>query len=1092
MRRLFAARHGRTRAATRWSALVTAFIRWSVLVCAVLGAESAYAQFTSTPVTTAMVGRPYVYEVSASNYSFPGNARVTRRIVPAWLELNERGNGTATLSGTPLEVGTFPVSLLLEDTLCFLGIVCTTQDFTITVAPNSPPVVISAIPNQAITENQSLSLSVAPSFRDPDSDPLSYTATGLPVGFTIISTGPSAGLISGLATAATAQTSPYNVTVTASDGRGGSVAAAFVLTVQALARFDLTLTGITATPAPAARGAAVTWVVTVGNSGPSPSGSANLGIDFAGTPVTFTTNPCTLTVAADRQQLACTVGPIANGATQVVTLIGSAAQPGDVFVTARVSTAAVPGDSNDSNNLRTLGLNVAETIVTDPAQAIGAGAGAIATGDLNGDTFADAVLVKAGEAPSLLLDIENPAALNPALAQSGALRRGLASLPLSFGSGTVGADVALADFDNDQDLDVVVANGAGTASAAFRNDGKAVLTQLAALGDAARVDRAVATGDLTGDGFADVVIASANANTLYTNQNGSAFAASALPSSGGVGAVDIVLVDVVGSALPDLIFVYPNAPGAVRYENLGAGRFGAAVTIDAGLVSGAASADFNRDGRADLVLARAVVPQPGVPANPVYLNNNSGGFVAVGVLGATPTSAVLAADVDGDGASDVVSINATGAHQVFLGDGNGNFRLHPRVLVSRAATRGALAPIGRSKRADLVLAGPDAVHVFFNDGRGNLGLGDASRPVIQLNGVPDVSIEVGAAYSDQGATVSDDVDGALTPTMTNGVNPAVIGTYTVGFAAMDSAGNAAVPVTRTVRVTASAAEGGGGGASETSFLLLLCTALVMEWIRRSRERPAREIAMKMSKSVCPRRVQRRSPIVAGAAALIALGGGRAEASDLSYTFVDFGGLTVDSDLTGTKSPAATQQVRVQSGTGDGLTVSGSLAVGRSFYLSGGYDSSVVDVEARITSPLATAITGGNFDLGTSRAAFGYYRPIGEKLDVFAEVSYDRVNYDFGSFAGENFDVDEAGVGYGVGVRWSATSNVELFAAARSSSVGAVNLTTSQVDSGTQVSAGLRFYFFEDLGLGFDLRSGDVNSLTVSMRFGFGELRAGRD
>jgi hypothetical protein len=56
----------------------------------------------------------------------------------------------------------------------------------------------------------------------------------------------------------------------------------------------------------------------------------------------------------------------------------------------------------------------------------------------------------------------------------------------------------------------------------------------------------------------------------------------------------------------------------------------------------------------------------------------------------------------------------------------------------------------------------------------------------------------------------------------------------------------------------------------------------------------------------------------------------------------------------------------------------------------------------------------------------------------------------------------------------------------------VDLTTSQVDSGTEVSAGLRFYFFQDLGVGFDLRSGDVDSLTVSMRFGFGELRAGRN
>jgi hypothetical protein len=225
---------------------------------------------------------------------------------------------------------------------------------------------------------------------------------------------------------------------------------------------------------------------------------------------------------------------------------------------------------------------------------------------------------------------------------------------------------------------------------------------------------------------------------------------------------------------------------------------------------------------------------------------------------------------------------------------------------------------------------------------------------------------------------------------------------------------------------------------------------------------------------------------------IALSSPRADASELSYTYIDFGGVTVDSDLSGTKVPAATQQVRVASGKGDGLTVSGSLAVGQHFYLNGSYDSSVVDVDALVTSPLAVAMTSGNFDLISTRAAFGYFHPIGTKVDLFAEVTYDTVSYDFGSFAGESFDVDEAGAGYGVGLRYAASPSVELFAAARSSSVGVVNLTTSTMDSGTQVSAGLRVYFFKDLGLGFDLRSGDVDSFNVSMRFGFGELHAGRD
>ena len=227
--------------------------------------------------------------------------------------------------------------------------------------------------------------------------------------------------------------------------------------------------------------------------------------------------------------------------------------------------------------------------------------------------------------------------------------------------------------------------------------------------------------------------------------------------------------------------------------------------------------------------------------------------------------------------------------------------------------------------------------------------------------------------------------------------------------------------------------------------------------------------------------------VAGLIALVSPG---VAASDLTYTFVDFGALGVASGLSGTRSPAAGQTVTVESGEGDGLTVGGSLALGQRFYLGAAYESAIVEVDASIRSPLATVSTGGNFDLVTTRAALGYVVRAGEELDIYFEASYDTVDYDFGSFAGESFDVDDGGAGVGVGLRWNPTPSVEVFAGAHGSSVGEVNLGTSSLGEGVQGSFGLRFYFFRDLGLGFDLRSGDVDSLAVSLRFGFGELRAG--
>jgi len=81
---------------------------------------------------------------------------------------------------------------------------------------------------------------------------------------------------------------------------------------------------------------------------------------------------------------------------------------------------------------------------------------------------------------------------------------------------------------------------------------------------------------------------------------------------------------------------------------------------------------------------------------------------------------------------------------------------------------------------------------------------DTTPPVITLLGSNPVSVVQNTAYVDAGATASDNVDGNITSqiVVTSTVNTAVIGSYTVTYNASDAAGNAAVPVTRTVNVVA--------------------------------------------------------------------------------------------------------------------------------------------------------------------------------------------------------------------------------------------------------------------------------------------------
>jgi hypothetical protein len=79
---------------------------------------------------------------------------------------------------------------------------------------------------------------------------------------------------------------------------------------------------------------------------------------------------------------------------------------------------------------------------------------------------------------------------------------------------------------------------------------------------------------------------------------------------------------------------------------------------------------------------------------------------------------------------------------------------------------------------------------------------DTTPPVITLIGSASMSIDVGKAFEDPGATASDDVDGDLTDRIiaVSAVNSSKVGVYTVRYNVNDFSGNAAEEVVREVVV----------------------------------------------------------------------------------------------------------------------------------------------------------------------------------------------------------------------------------------------------------------------------------------------------
>jgi VCBS repeat-containing protein len=771
---------------------------------------------SNSPPTTASEGVTYRYTLAASDPD-DDKLTITAPTLPSWLHFS----APATVTGTPAQsdVGTHDVTMQVSDGIA--GPVVARFKIAVQAVDNAPT--IATIPAQTVSEGAAFDLDLAPFVTDADTPAaeLEYAATGgLPPGMTLS----AGGRLSGTPTLGKS-VGAHTVRFTVADA-ATKVPAQVALNVIAAGHIDLAVT-VSVTPTPVPLEAPVTWTITVANRAANVDApGAKLEASFTGdVPFRFdapTAPECTATNSGNRTSLSCTLGALAGGASTPITLTGRGSFAGDVFAHAAVAATGPAIDEVTSNDTATASLSVAQRISGAPEQRIAdIAARAVAAADFNGDGFDDLVVATASPQGVVLL----PNIVDPA----NAARRMLAPTPQSLGGEALGTDLAVVDLDRDDDLDVVLAAAAGAPDRAFLAAGESFTST--ALGAAAQDSRAVAAADVNGDAFVDLVFASKGGSPLLMN-TGSGGVFTSGPRIGAGDAVDVLLVDVLGDSLPELVVA--NADGdAALYGNSG-GVFTLARTLSTGPTSAVASGDFNGDGRADLVFGRATATPPGVPAALVFLNGAE--LFVADELGAATTSGLLVRDFDLDGRADVLASSATG-QRLFsnAGAANGTFVLHPQQLATPAARGVAAGRFSSDDRVDVAVAG-DGVAMFVNDGKGNFGSGDSTPPTLTLRGESTVNVVIDAPFTDPGATASDAVDGDLTSriVVTGSVDTAVLGTYTLTYTVSDLSGNAATPVTRTVNVQAQpgAADEGGSGALEPGSLLLLLLAVTLARLRR--------------------------------------------------------------------------------------------------------------------------------------------------------------------------------------------------------------------------------------------------------------------
>lgn len=214
----------------------------------------------------------------------------------------------------------------------------------------------------------------------------------------------------------------------------------------------------------------------------------------------------------------------------------------------------------------------------------------------------------------------------------------------------------------------------------------------------------------------------------------------------------------------------------------------------------------------------------------------------------------------------------------------------------------------------------------------------------------------------------------------------------------------------------------------------------------------------------------------------------ADAQDLRYSWLDMSFMAQDVGRSGSLSPLPGQVVDISTTDGTGVRFRGSIGTWKNFYLMLDYGATDID----LTGVVSNSNTGfvqeieDQFDYTAVRGGLGLRFPLRYDTDIFGEVTYDSLDFDFGSFAGEDFDMGRKEIGGTVGVRTMFGDHVQAYLHARYTAVGDADLTTGIFDTDTLIGVGVAWELIRGLSLVGDYESGEFSSLSIGFRLDLSE------